>query len=325
MSLNLENDIYYNDNYISLYLNDGDELFKFNYVEGTSVFTNKTIKRPILKIGDIKVEDGFFDLESAYGYGGFYSNSEDKDFLKRAMDEYEKKCKDEKIIAEFTRFHPFNSFALKNQEFLDFNFYDRDVVVKDLSEDILASYNAKVRNAVKRATEKVVFCESVNIDKFIELYNETMKKNEASDFYFFSKEYYEKLLQNTNIKLYELVYESQVVAMGFFMFGDNVAHYHLSANTPISYKINANYALLHHAFSIAKDMGLKYFLLGGGTTSKEDDSLLKFKKKFSKETKPFYISGKIYDKEIYEKYNNLWESQSKENIKYFLKYRMEIK
>lgn len=216
MSLNLENDIYYNDNYISLYLNDGDELFKFNYVEGTSVFTNKTIKRPILKIGDIKVEDGFFDLESAYGYGGFYSNSEDKDFLKRAMDEYEKKCKDEKIIAEFTRFHPFNSFALKNQEFLDFNFYDRDVVVKDLSEDILASYNAKVRNAVKRATEKVVFCESVNIDKFIEIYNETMKKNEASDFYFFSKEYYKKLLQNDKIKLYELVYESQVVAMGFF-------------------------------------------------------------------------------------------------------------
>jgi len=325
MNLNLENDIYYNDDYISLYLNDGDELFKFNYVEGRSVLINKTIKRPILRIGDIDVKDGFFDLESAYGYGGFYSNSEDKEFLARAMDKYEKKCKDEKIIAEFTRFHPFNSFALKNQEFLDFNFYDRDVVVKDLSEDILASYNAKVRNAVRRATEKVVFRESVNIDKFIELYNETMKKNEASDFYFFSKEYYKKLLQNNKIKLYELVCESQVVAMGFFMFGDNIAHYHLSANTPLSYKINANYALLHYAFSIAKYMGLKYFLLGGGTTSKEDDSLLKFKKKFSKETKPFYISGKIYDKVIYEKYNNLWASQSKEDIKYFLKYRLEIK
>ena len=77
-------------------------------------------------------------------------------------------------------------------------------------------------------------------------------------------------------------------------------------------------------FHKAKELGLKYFLLGGGTTTQEDDSLLKFKTKFSKELKPFYISGKIYNKSIYDKYNKIWEEQSKEEIKYFLKYRLEI-
>ena len=82
---------------------------------------------------------------------------------------------------------------------------------------------------------------------------------------------------------------------------------------------------MNYVFNVAKEKGLKYFLLGGGTTSNECDPLFKFKKKFSKELKPFYISGKIYNQEIYDKYSKIWKEQSKDNIKYFLKYRLEIK
>jgi lipid II:glycine glycyltransferase (peptidoglycan interpeptide bridge formation enzyme) len=158
----------------------------------------------------------------------------------------------------------------------------------------------------------------------MELYNATMLKNNASNFYFFEESYYKNLLKNKSVKLYELLYEEEIIAMGFFMFGESIGHYHLSANTPISYKINANYALLHNVFKIAQDLRLEYFMLGGGTTSEADDSLLKFKKKFSKDLKPFYISGNVYNKEIYDKYNEIWKRQSKEDITYFLKYRLEI-
>jgi len=324
--MNLLNDIYYSDDYISLYLKGGEELFSFEYKEGENIFINKTIKRPILNIGNIPINDGFFDLETAYGYGGFYTNSEDSLFVERAMQKYYEKCVNENIIAEFIRFHPFNNFPIKFNNFLDFNVYDRDVVVKKLSDDICKTYNAKVRNTVKRATEKVLLQKSENITKFMELYNATMLKNNASDFYFFEENYYKNILKNKSVKLYEILYEEEIIAMGFFMFGkSSIGHYHLSANTPTSYKINANYALLHNVFQIAQDLGLEYFMLGGGTTSEADDSLLKFKKKFSKDLKPFYISGKIYNQEIYDKYNKIWQEQSKEDIKYFLKYRLEIK
>ncbi len=322
--MNLINDIYYNDEYISLYLKKDEELFSFKYEEEENIFINKTIKRPIRKIGNIEIDDGFYDLETAYGYGGFYTNNLDQEFVARAMNAYKTKCNEEKIIAEFIRFHPFNNFPTKCNNFLDFNVYDRDVVVKKLSDDILKTYNAKVRNTVKRATEKVLFQESENIAKFMELYNATMLKNNASDFYFFEESYYKNLLKNKSVKLYELLYEEKIIAMGFFMFGKSIGHYHLSANTPTSYKINANYALLHNVFQITYDLGLEYFMLGGGTTSEADDSLLKFKKKFSKDLKPFYISGNVYNKEIYDKYNEIWKRQSKEDIKYFLKYRLEI-
>ncbi len=323
--MNLINDIYYLDSYISLYLKEDEELFNFEYKEDNNVFINKTIKRPILNIGNIKINDGFYDLETAYGYGGFYTNSDDKLFLKNAMQKYEIKCKEEKIIAEFIRFHPFNTFSQNHNSFLDINLYDRDVVVKDLTQDIFKSYPSKVRNTVKRSREKVTINESENIKKFVELYNATMLKNGAGDFYFFDDKYYEKLLQDNSNKLYEVTYQDEIVAMGFFMYGNDICHYHLSANTDISYSLNSNYALLDYVFNIAKEKGLKYFLLGGGTTTDEYDSLFKFKKKFSKELKPFYISGKIYNNEVYDKYNNLWIEQSKKEIKYFLKYRLEIK
>ena len=67
--------------------------------------------------------------------------------------------------------------------------------------------------------------------------------------------------------------------MGFFMFGQEIVYYHLSANTPLSYSLNSNYALLHNIFIVSKELGIKYFLLGGGTSSNTDDSLFKFKKK----------------------------------------------
>jgi len=323
--VNLIDDIYYSDSYISLYLKENEEIFYFIYKEDSDFFINKAIKRPILKIGNLNVNNSFYDLETAYGYGGFYTNSEDIGFLKRAMEKYEKRCQQENIIAEFIRFHPFNNFPLKYSHLLNFNLYDRDVVVKNLDRDILSSYNSKIRNIIKRATEKVEIRQSNNIEKFIEIYHQTMDKNDANDFYFFPKKYYKELLENKDIKLYEILYESQIIAMGFFMFSKDIAHYHLSANTTLSYKLNANYALLNYIFNEGKKRKIKYFLLGGGTTSLEEDTLFKFKKKFSKELKPFYISGKIYNKEIYNKYNKIWQEQSKEDIKYFLKYRLEIK
>lgn len=325
MNNNLINDIYYKDEYISLYLKEHEELFTFEYKEDKNIFINKTIKRPISSIGHINVNDCYYDLESAYGYGGYYTNNNDMNFLNRAMIEYEKRCNDENIIAEFIRFHPFNSFPIQNETFLDFNFYDRDVVIVPLEDNVLSSYTSKVRNVVKRSLEKVLIRQSTDIDSFIELYNKTMDKNEADSFYYFDKKMYERLLSLNNVNLYEVIFEDEVIAMGFFLFGSHIAHYHLSANSDISYKLNTNYALLHSLFEIANKNGQNYFLLGGGTSSNKDDNLLKFKQKFSKNTKPFYISGKVFNRKIYDNYNKLWTEQSNEDIRYFLKYRMEIK
>ncbi len=120
-NLNLIDDVYYSREYISLFLKNNDEIFDFEFKSGDNYFLNKTIKRPIKRIGDINVEDGYFDLESAYGYGGFYTNSNDTKFIENALEAYRDKCLEENIIAEFMRFHPINKFPINFNEYLDFN------------------------------------------------------------------------------------------------------------------------------------------------------------------------------------------------------------
>ena len=48
----------------------------------------------------------WFDIESAYGYGGPLSNTEDKDFLDNANEQFSEWCMENNVVAEFVRFHP---------------------------------------------------------------------------------------------------------------------------------------------------------------------------------------------------------------------------
>jgi lipid II:glycine glycyltransferase (peptidoglycan interpeptide bridge formation enzyme) len=323
--MNLSYDIYYSKEYISLYLKDDEEIFEFEYKEGRHLFHNIAIKRPIKKIGNKKIDDGYFDLETVYGYGGFNTNTEDEAFISKALSEYEKKCKNEKIIAEFIRFHTFNEFPISHSNYLDMNIYDRDVVYVDLTlsrDERWKNYSTKTRNILRKCERELTFVRSDNIKKFIELYEKTMDKNNANEFYYFPKSYFEKLMKNKDIELYEIQKDGVVISSAFFMFSDAFGHYHLSANNYEMRQYNANYFILDKIFDVAKEKQKKYFILGGGTTSFKDDSLLKFKQKFSKERKPFYISGKIFNQKIYDEYTIKWKKQSINDIPYFLKYRL---
>jgi hypothetical protein len=326
--MNLLNDIYYSKEYASLYLKENEEIFEFKYEENEKIFYNLAIKRPILRIGSQVIKDNYFDLETAYGYGGYYTNSDDFSFLKEAFKAYEEKCKKEGIIAEFIRFHPFNDFPKKYGNLLDMAVYDRDIIYIDLTflskKERWKSYSSKTRNILRRCERELIFKESKNLETFLKLYKETMDKNNADKFYYFDKNYFENLLNNEKVKLYEVKKDNDTISMGFFMFSDEFVHYHLSANNYRMKKYNGNYFLLDNLFEIGQKQNKKYFILGGGTTGDENDSLFKFKKKFSPLTKPFYIGGKIFNKEIYSKYVNLWEKEAKKDVKYFLKYRLEV-
>ena len=118
--IDISKDIYYSKNYASLYPVAGESIFEFEYREASDRFYNLAIKRPITQIGESRIGDGYYDLETAYGYGGYLSTSTDARFLDNAMHAYQQKCMDEKIIAEFVRFHPYNPFPMAGKRHMDF-------------------------------------------------------------------------------------------------------------------------------------------------------------------------------------------------------------
>lgn len=321
----MQQDIYFNEDYISLYLKKDESIFKFAYGDNEKLFSQIAIKRPIKKISEAIVDDGFFDLETVYGYGGFLSNTTDETFLNRALKEYELHCRDNNIVAEFIRYHPFQHISETITTSLDFFVKDRDTVFIDLSlskEERWGGYSKKTRNILRRCSEQLTFKESGDISAFLELYYRTMEKNTAEDFYFFKEDYFNQLIALENVKLYEVSYNNTPASIGFFMFGDEIVHYHLSGNNTELSKFNGNYFLLDSVCDEMKNKyDLKYLHLGGGRTNLDDDSLLQFKKKFSESLLPFYIAGKVYNKEIYQRYNNKW-LKNNNNVSYFLKYRL---
>lgn len=325
-NINLLNDIYYTKKYADLYVGNNSSLFRFEYREGGLLFMDLAIKNPIDKIGAIDCDEGYYDLETPYGYGGFYTNDLDVGFVGRAIEKYRERCHEENIIAEFIRFHPFNPFPHRFGKLFDMCIYDRNVAVVDLQlphDERWKQYSGNTRNILRKCSKTQTFRRTEDVEKFVDLYYETMKKNEADEFYYFDTRYFYHLLNVDGVHLYEVVYEGKTIAMSFFMCTSEIAHYHLSANDADYLKLNANYFILDNAFEEAKKWGAKYFLLGGGRINDVNDSLLRFKQKYSKITKPFYIAGMIYNHDRYAEYILNWEFQNKHwDIPYFLKYRL---
>lgn len=326
---NLLNEIYYSEEYVSLYLKEGETLFVFKYQEGKSFFVNIAIKRPIKQIGDICVCDGYFDIETAYGYGGYYTNTENQEFLRQALHAYQIKCKEEKIISEFIRFHPYNNFPINNKNYFDFLLVDRDAVSVDLSiptSERRSHYNESTRRKIKKASSVLRLEESLDIVAFMELYNFTMKKNNANDFYYFPYDYYANLLMLKNVRLFAVFIKDQIVHMSIYFFGKDFVHYHLGANSNEHLSLNGNTFVFDAVSNYTKKNFPSAVLLnlGGGRSGATNDSLLAFKSGFSDIRTKFIIAGKVYNQMAYNKYISMFNERNPtyRHTKYFLKYRI---
>ncbi len=301
MNFDLSKDVYYSDEYISLYLNESDRIFKFEYKEGDKVFMNKAIKKSIDALGR-----DFFDLETAYGYGGYYINTNNEEFIQRAVNKYKDFCKSQNIVAEFIRFHPFLNNIEIVGKFLDFFRKDRKVVYIDLEKD--KSYRKSLIRNIKKAIDsklnfKILEKNRRNIELFIDLYYKTMERNKANSFYFFSENYFYKLMKMRDANLYGVEFKGKIINMVVTLDckTNGVVYYHLGATDPIFYNLNPNPFIFDNLIDLYKLRRFKILYLGGGISPKDDDSLFKFKKKFSQNFLWYYLGGNIFHKEIYSK------------------------
>ncbi|OCH61276.1 femAB family protein [Aliivibrio fischeri] len=321
----LSSDIYYQREYSALY-EENAEYFEFLYEEQDSYVKFNSLKRKIVSVSGISINEELYDLETPYGYGGPISNCSDTEFLQRAFSAYKEFCSTQNIVCEFIRFHPFNSIA-EYSDLFDMHCLERQVIIVNLditTEERRKLYSKTTRNIIKKAEKNLlVEIDSVNTSDFIDMYYQTMQKNTASDFFYFKERYFSELLSINGVSLLGIRKEDTYASIGFFMCGEELAHYHLSANNQELAKENGNYLLLDSAFEYAKSRGCRFMMLGGGRTSSPDDSLFKFKSKFSPTTMPFFIAGLDFLPEKRQMLNQLWVNANPEcpPLKLFQLYR----
>lgn len=323
-------DIFQSENYLKSEIKRVGKGEAFQYIdeENGDYLFNTAIKREIPERYQLLKGQKLYDLESPYGYGGFRTNISCKLKLNRFVNRYKDYCLSENIIAEFYRNNPLNNFCNENPDIYDFRCLDRKTVLLDLScyEDLKSNYSSSLKRNIKKAGKNCLDFQVIdksNIKRFIELYDMTMKKNEASEFYFFPTEYFEQLVSTNDCELLSITHNNEIINMALMLVSNGSVYYHLGASHPEHYSLNGNPLLFDRAAERYSSLGYKFLYMGGGSTREEDDPLLRFKKKFSSLTRDFLISGIVFDKNKYMSIKAQWESDqgSRQYKKMFLQYR----
>jgi hypothetical protein len=241
------------------------------------------------------------DWQSAYGYGGPLAAGLDDDDRAAAWHALDSIARERRIVAEFVRFHP----LLHNErDYPGEVRADRSAVKLDLvASDLLGRYSGRARTAVRKALHDglALRWETAADAKaaFPGFYRDGMRQIGASDFYLFADEYFDALLDMPAARVLSVTRDGTRLAMGVFLFGPEVAEYHLSAASPEGRRLNATNLLLHGAAESAREAGLRSLYLGGGTTPAADNPLLWFKTSYAPADLTFSIGWRIHDPAAY--------------------------
>lgn len=225
----------------------------------------------------------------------------------RAFQEY---CKDNRIIAEFIRWHPILGNADDFRTLYDVR-YMRHTVGTDLSVDdpYQSQFNKKCRYSVRKAAKEGVCARVIedvdeeSMRRFIECYYDSMRHNDADDYYFFSQEYFEACLSllRDRMVIVEALYEDVVICSELYFTWGPYLHSHLSGTLNDYRQLSPDYVVMQAAAEWGKRNGFTVLHTGGGTSNDEDDPLYRYKKKFGKLEYDFCISKKIWDEAAYDK------------------------
>ena len=319
-SIPVENcDVYFTPEYYSLYQNYGDgETQCFVFEKEGNIALYPFLKNPITPLG-YELDKEYYDIQGAYGYNGLIASTRNAEFIAEFWKEFDAWCRDNDIVAEFMRFHP----LLNNQHLASpkmKTFFSRHTVGLDLSLSLdeiwMQQFSSKNRNMIRKAEkESVTIIESDDYETFRKLYDGTMTNLNAENYYFFPQSYYDeyKASFKDNSVLYFAMLDDKVIAGSMFMFSDDYAHYHLSARDREYSRYAANNFILWYGIQKAKERGCKWFHFGGGTTGDDNDSLLKFKKEFSKTLCEFWIGKKVHNQRIYDEVVSQWKEKYPES------------
>lgn len=321
-------DVYFQPEYVNLYTDAQSFVETFIYQTSDGLLFLPYLRRTI------SGQEGLYDFETAYGYGGPLSTNPDPAFLKRAWMQFREYASQNGMVAGFIRFHPLlKNHHLANPEQVDVVFQRETVslTLERSQEEVWAQYEGDTRNKVRKAQKAGVVVERMAgeeaLDRFREMYVSTMDRAEADASYYFTPDYFRSFSRflSASYAVYLACLGDAFIGGALVFFSDRFVHLHLSASVT-NYMRLAPASLIRHA--VIHDWlgsGREKIHFGGGRTNDPNDSLLRFKKGFSRERERFYIGKCVVNRKTYDRLRAEWAASNPEKVSrygaYFLCYR----
>lgn len=294
-------DVYYLSGYVKAFQIHGDGDPQLLYYEANGLRAIYVyMKRQILA--------GLYDSVTPYGYGGVLLDGDiSASNIEAFREEYEQLMQESHIISNFVRYHPVLANASPMRAISNVIDLGKTIAIDLTSPEIIwENIHSKNRNMIRKAEKNDIIIEHGKgmdlFDRFIEIYNATMDKDNAEEYYYFQRPFYESIHKDLHDN-YELFYaklDEKIIAMSIMIFANGRMNYHLSGSNIEYRNLAPSNLLLYKAALWGCEQGMKTFHLGGGVGSGEDN-LYKFKAAFNKNSDyQFSIGKQIFDHNRYK-------------------------
>jgi hypothetical protein len=327
-----QQDIYFTADYYRLYEELGDgKAMCFVYKRDDNIALYPFLINSVNELG-YDFGKNFYDIQGAYGYNGVLFSSLDYQFVLSFFNAFESFCKQQNIIAEFVRIGLFYDSKFQARKNFSVLFNQKNIVVKLLNDNIWNnSYEYSTRKNINKAQRSNLEFhkytgENIStefLEAFINIYDKTMQRNNADEYYYFSPEYFKNLsayLKNKAL-FYFVSYEEKLISCELVLTNGFNSYSFLGGTDSEYFRLRPNDFLKHNIINDLKNNSGVNFCLGGGT-----EGIFRFKKSFCKTgVMDFFIGKKIHNQAIYNEVVEQWKNKYPDKIEIYknliLKYR----
>lgn len=256
------------------------------------------------------------DATSVYGYTGPVGvGLEDQAFCDRAWMAIREVWDEQGLVTLFTRFHPvLGNHRCCQRMHAESGLPGNELALlgRSVSIDLSLSREQRRRAYPKVLRQEIQAAErdrlAVALDHawahypgFIELYRATMRKNRAPARYLFSSQYFSGLREALAGDAYLAVAQrgEELAAALLFTVRGNIAQAHLTGVNPAFNALSPLKTLLDGVAGLAGELGAHLLHLGAGRGGNED-SLFRFKSRFSPLRHEFFVGRWILNREKYQ-------------------------
>lgn len=304
-------DIYYTSQYFlgALKLDPGEALL-FYYKDDDGEVAYPFIKRPV---NDEDIT--YFDVTTPFGYGGpILKVGKNRTNLtanfRKSFMEY---CQNEKIIAEYIRFHPLKENAPFFEAHLKISslFETYTINLKEhftCSQESLRSNKENADNASELVVKKLGTVR--HMFEFLVLYYAAARRREEADsYYFFTNDYFETLIgsMGSNLHLFGAFHENKLVSACYILAMGDTIYYHLGGSlSEVDNEMTMRTLLLKIA-EWGEENYYTFFHLGGDFQG-EENRKQEIKREIANCVPAvFYIGQQIHDQQTYDNLVSLEE------------------
>lgn len=224
----------------------------------------------------------YYDLTSVYGYAGPISNVKFNTLSESFLTDLKKSLlgymKQENIICLFSRLHPLIDQSAVIEKFGGKVVSGKTVLIpldKTIESQRSGYRNNHLRDINSLRGKNISFKEALtdeDIEEFVIIYTQNMKRINATEEYFFDHQYFKQLAHSNEFKgqILLLYLDNIPIAGCVFTYTNDIIQVHLIATKTEFLHESPTKVLIDEVSYIGRDRGMRYVHLGGGVGGKND-------------------------------------------------------